>query len=139
MASVTRIIPLAFDEADRFEQAGMLRRSRYIGFRAGQRCQVWACTLQGVTLLHPRSDLIKLVPVEFNWGDTASGAAHLALAVLSHWAGGDKFALRYYQAFAADIIAHFAQSTWELTTSQIANSIARMKFTRKEEETKQRL
>ncbi len=127
MASAALIIPSTQDPAERLQQAGMVRRARYVGFLRGQdQPEVWVCTLQGLTRLFPRHELISALPIAFRWGVPDAGCLHLAVAVLSHWAGADEFALRYYRAFTDEVIVHLTQRSWELTNSAIVHAIARI-------------
>jgi hypothetical protein len=125
------IVPLARVEAERLQQAGMVRKARYVGFLRGREHEVWACTMHGITQLRPRSDLIPVAPIAFGWGDSSPGSLHVAGAVLSHWSGADEFALRNYRAFAEHVIRHLNQPVWEMTTSTITRSIAQIALGRK--------
>lgn len=127
MASAAPIIPPTQDQAARLQQAGMVRRARYVGFiREQDQPEVWVCTLQGLTRLWPRHELISALPITFRWGGSDAGCLHLAVAVLSHWAGADEFALRNYRAFTDEVIVHLTQRSWELTNTAIVQAITRI-------------
>ena len=67
--------------------------ARYIGFRTASGTHVVVQTNEGSANLRPRLDLIRHVPVGFDWGRAGSGQAQLALALLAHVSGDDAFAL----------------------------------------------
>jgi len=134
MASAAPIIPPSQDQAERLKQAGMVRKARYVGFLRDQgKPEVWVCTHQGLTRLCPRHELISALPVRFSWGGSDAGCLHLAMAVLSHWAGADEFALRNYRAFTDEVIVHLTQRSWELTNTAIVHAIARIAVTQKKQ------
>lgn len=132
MASAAPIIPPSQDQRERLRQAGMVRKARYVGFIRNQdQPEVWVCTVQGLTRLDPRDELISALPIAFKWGDSDVGCLHLAAAVLSHWAGADEFALRNYRAFTDEVIVHLTQRSWELTNTDIVQAIVRIALKQK--------
>jgi len=63
--------------------------------------------------LDPRLDLYPHSLDGFQWGYGGSGPAQLALAILADCLGDD-VALRYYQQFKWDLVAHLPKADWEL-------------------------
>jgi Family of unknown function (DUF6166) len=131
MALAALILPLADDPTERLRHAGMVRRARYIGFLRDREHEVWACTPYGLMRLRPRGELISVSPIAFGWGDSYAGSLHTAAAVLSHWTGGDEFAMRYYRRFSDEVIRRLHYPGWELSTSAIAHAIARISIAQK--------
>src|SRR5215469_11054378 len=109
--------------ASRFDaQAGA--DARYIGFRTPSGAHVVVRTDERSTNLQPRPDLIRHVPVGFDWGRSGSGQAQLALALLAHASGDDAFALEHYQVFQHEIIARLPKNRFEITGSQALQMLA---------------
>ena len=98
--------------------------ARYIGFRTTSGAHVVVRTAQGSANLQPRLDLIRHIPVGFEWGRSGSGQAQLALALLAHVSGDDAFALEHYQLFQREIIARFPEHRFEITGSQALQMLA---------------
>ena len=97
---------------------------RYIGFRTASGAHVVVRTDKRSTNLQPRPDLIRHVPVGFDWGRSGSGQAQLALALLAHASGDDAFALEHYQVFQHEIIARLPKHRFEITGSQALQMLA---------------
>lgn len=92
----------------------------YIGTRAQSGPSVVVQTLYDKTALQPRLDLIRHSPMGFDWANgTPSGSAQLALALLAHASGDDRFALEHYQVFNHEIVRRLAKFRWELNATQI--------------------
>ena len=72
----------------------------------------------GSERLPPRFDLRNHSPGGFRWGHAGSGAAQLALALLSDTVG-DTLALASYQKFEFDVIARLPMLGWVLTREEI--------------------
>src|SRR5437588_11903962 len=86
---------------------------KYAGCRTSAGCRVWAYYEGGLRELKPRPDLIRHIPEGFDWGSDGSGAAQLALALLAHWSGSERFALRFYQNLKNKLIARLPHAdTW---------------------------
>lgn len=98
--------------------------ARYIGFRTPSGAHVVVRTDERSTNLQPRPDLIRHVPVGFDWGRSGSGQAQLALALLAHASGDDAFALEHYQVFQHEIIARLPKNRFEITGSQALQMLA---------------
>ena len=95
-----------------------------IGFRTRTGAQVVVQTAEGSANLQPRLDLIRHIPVGFEWGRSGSGQAQLALALLAHISGDDAFALEHYQLFQHEIIARFPEHRFEITGGQALQMLA---------------
>ena len=94
--------------------------AKYIGTRTGAGTIVLIQTSPGNREpLRPRLDLIKHSPAGFDWAETGSGAAQLALALLAHASHNDQFALEHYQVFKHEIVARLPKNRWELTSRQV--------------------
>lgn len=92
----------------------------YIGTRTQSGPSVVVQTLYDKTALQLRLDLIRHSPIGFDWANgTPSGSAQLALALLAHASGNDRFALQHYEVFNHEIIRRLAKFRWELNATQI--------------------
>ncbi|HEY6249603.1 MAG TPA: DUF6166 domain-containing protein [Candidatus Angelobacter sp.] len=92
----------------------------YIGTRTQSGPCVVVQTLYDKSGLQPRLDLVRHSPAGFDWANgAASGSAQLALALLAHASGDDRFALEHYQVFNHEIIRRLAKFRWELSATQI--------------------
>lgn len=98
--------------------------ARYIGYRTAAGTHVVVQTAKGTTNLRPRLDLVRHLPVGFDWGRSGSGQAQLALALLAHASGDDAFALEHYQLFQHEIIARFPKHRFEITGRQALQMLA---------------
>lgn len=92
---------------------------KYVGTRNGAGTIVLIQTPENREPLRPRHDLIRHCPAGFDWADTGSGAAQLALALLAHASHNDQFALEHYQVFKHEIVARLPKNRWELTSQQV--------------------
>ena len=70
--------------------------------------------------LNPRFDLMNHSPTGFAWGYYGSGPAQLALALVADATGDDALAMRTYQRFKAEVVAHIEGDQWEMTAADIA-------------------
>ena len=71
--------------------------------------------------LDPRFDLEKHSPTGFDWGYPSPGAAQLALAILAHHTGNDKYARVYHQEFKKDVVSKLPwKGPWAIEEEQVA-------------------
>ena len=77
--------------------------------------------------LNPRLDLWNHSPSGFEWGYRGSGPAQLALAILADYLSDDEEAVRQYQDFKYTVVANMPYLGWELTDTQIDESLEAMK------------
>lgn len=92
----------------------------YVGTRTQSGPSVVVQTLHDKTALQPRLDLVRHSPAGFDWANgAASGSAQLALALLAHASGDDRFALENYQVFNHEIVRRLARFRWELSATQV--------------------
>lgn len=92
----------------------------YVGTRTQSGPSVVVQTLHHKTALQPRLDLVRHSPAGFDWANgAASGSAQLALALLAHASGDDRFALKHYQVFNHEIVRRLARFRWELSATQV--------------------
>ena len=68
--------------------------------------------------LPPRHDLKVLSKAGFEWTYEGAGPAQLALALLADHLGDDEAALREYQRFMRETVAHL-DNAWRLTSADI--------------------
>ncbi len=100
------------------------QNARYIGTRTSSGTSVLVQSTRGTTPLEPRLDLVRHLPIGFDWASgSASGSAQLALALLAHASGDDDFALRNYQAFNHEIVSRLPQFRWERKVAIIECSV----------------
>jgi hypothetical protein len=97
--------------------------TKYVGMRTAFGTSVIVRTDRGSGNLQPRLDLVRHCPRGFDWAHTGSGPAQLALALLAHASGSDRFALKHYQVFKQEIVARLPQAKWELTRDQVLQSL----------------
>lgn len=74
-------------------------------------------TVDGRTL-PPRHDLRLLSKAGFEWTYEGAGPAQLALALLADHLGDDDAALRQYERFMREVVAHL-DNAWRLTSADI--------------------
>ncbi len=74
--------------------------------------------------LPPRHDLRRLSRTGFEWTFEGPGPAQLALALLADHLGSDAEALRRYESFMRDVVAHL-DNAWRLTSADIDQALAR--------------
>jgi hypothetical protein len=74
--------------------------------------------------LAPRYDLKRLSKTGFEWTFEGPGPAQLALALLADHLGDDGEALRRYEAFMRDVVAHL-DNAWRLTSAEIEEALRR--------------
>ncbi len=100
------------------------QNARYIGTRTSSGTSVLVQSTRGTTPLEPRLDLVRHLPIGFDWASgSASGSAQLALALLAHASGDDDFALRNYQAFNHEIVSRLPQFRWELNSNLVLQQL----------------
>ena len=68
--------------------------------------------------LPPRHDLRLLSKAGFEWTYEGAGPAQLALALLADHLGDDAAALRQYERFMREVVAHL-DNAWRLTSADI--------------------
>lgn len=68
--------------------------------------------------LPPRHDLRLLSKAGFEWTYEGAGPAQLALALLADHLGDDAAALRQYEGFMREVVAHL-DNAWRLTSADI--------------------
>jgi hypothetical protein len=74
--------------------------------------------------LPPRQDLRLLSKAGFEWTYEGSGPAQLALALLADHLGDDAAALRDYERFMHEVVAHL-DNAWRLTSADIDAALRR--------------
>ncbi len=74
--------------------------------------------------LPARHDLRRLSAAGFEWTYEGAGPAQLALALLADHLGDDAAALRYYERFMRDVVAHL-DNAWRLTSADIDAALNR--------------
>ena len=74
--------------------------------------------------LPPRHDLRVLSKAGFEWTYEGAGPAQLALALLADHLGDDRAALREYERFMREVVAHL-DNAWRLTSVDIDAALAR--------------
>jgi len=74
--------------------------------------------------LPPRYDLKRLSNTGFEWTYAGPGPAQLALALLADHLGDDREALRRYEAFMREMVAHL-DNAWRLTSTDIDRALGR--------------
>ena len=88
-----------FDNSDRTAQGGF---PVYVGYEAANGKTRHVEELSPA----PSQTLVNHSPNGFNWGYGGSGAAQCALGILLDTTGDRAIALRWYQAFKNEVIAH---------------------------------
>ena len=68
--------------------------------------------------LPPRQELRHLSKAGFEWTYEGAGPAQLALALLADHLGDDAAALRQYERFMREVVAHL-DNAWRLTSADI--------------------
>lgn len=76
------------------------------------------------TPLPPRYELRRLSKAGFEWTYEGAGPAQLALALLADHLGDDQAALRKYERFMREVVAHL-DNAWRLTSDDIDAALAR--------------
>ena len=79
----------------------------YTGKCTPNQCD-WTVSIDNITPLPPRNDLLNHSPCGFAWGYGGSGPAQLALAMLAH-ATDDQAALDWHQHYKRDVIVHLGK------------------------------
>jgi hypothetical protein len=74
--------------------------------------------------LPPRQDLRLLSKAGFEWTYEGAGPAQLALALLADHLGDDAAALRDYERFMREVVAHL-DNAWRLTSADIDAALGR--------------
>ena len=74
--------------------------------------------------LPPRHDLRVLSKAGFEWTYEGAGPAQLALALPADHFGDDRAALREYERFMREVVAHL-DNAWRLTSVDIDAALAR--------------
>jgi hypothetical protein len=74
--------------------------------------------------LPPRHDLKLLSKSGFEWTYEGAGPAQLALALLADHLGDDREALRHYERFMREVVAHL-DNAWRLTAADIDAALGR--------------
>ena len=74
--------------------------------------------------LPPRQDLRLLSKAGFEWTYEGAGPAQLALALLADHLGDDQAALRQYERFMREVVAHL-DNAWRLTSAEIDAALGR--------------
>ena len=67
---------------------------------------------------------------KFDWATINLSALALSLALLTHWAGDKEFATKYHAAFAHGVIAQLPVEKFELSSLEIARTIAKLATTK---------
>lgn len=96
----------------------------------GKRTSIGAVVkiLPGGKRLSPRLDAVNHSPDGFfEWGDSGSGPAQLAFAILADHTGDDKFSLKHYQVFKFEIIAGLPREGFTLRNYEIENFVKKIK------------
>lgn len=97
--------------------------AKYIANRSTSGNAVIVQTQTGREHLRPRFDLIRHRPAGFDWSNTGSGPAQLALALLAHASGNDEFALEHHQVFQHEIVARLPKNGWQLSSEQVLQMV----------------
>ncbi len=74
--------------------------------------------------LSPRFDLRRLSKAGFEWTYEGAGPAQLALALLADHFGDDRAALRDYERFMREVVAHL-DNAWRLSAADIDEALRR--------------
>lgn len=111
----------AVDAVTAFKRWTYKRNVKYTGIYIDDKYEVYKIEPSGaITSLNPRLDLYNHSPTGFGWGDTGSGSAQLALALLADALDDDEKALRWHQEFKSSNIAKLQQEApWRLRASLI--------------------
>jgi hypothetical protein len=92
-------------------------------YEGGRSLEGSIATVDGKPLA-PRYDLKRLSKTGFEWTFEGPGPAQLALALLADHLGDDGEALRRYEAFMRDVVAHL-DNAWRLTSADIEAALRR--------------
>ena len=97
---------------------------RYQGKRVNGKCTVVAHEAHERRSIRKRTDLHNHSR-GFEWGYCGSGPAQLALALLADALEDDELALKHYQQFKPDVVAHFEPAAWTITSDEIIEWLRR--------------